>query len=339
MRMIQKIVYLFINWDKHLPAWLIRTVSFVPSAVIVYSLYYFVQSAHFASFYENAELDTVSILSLLLAGLIMCANWYVEACKWRLLVGQSVSISMRQSVIAVLYGTSLGFITPNRVGDYSGRAQILPAAYREHGVSATVFSSIGQNIPTFLFGAVSFLVLAIDGFVNHLHMVWLLGSAVGFLASFFFACILFRPLTVQRIFSHVRLASVKRYLTTVADRYPQRLLRRILVLSVSRYMIFIVQFWLIARAFVVIDFSQAFVALAATYLTNTIIPSNQLVEFGVRIGVPSFILSYYGIAAEPVAVSAFILWLINLAVPSSIGGFVYRRYCSQENSLVAKPVL
>jgi hypothetical protein len=57
---------------------------------------------------------------VLLALALVPVNWGLEAWKWHRLAG-TWSRTFGRSLRAVLVGLTLGFATPNRVGDYAGR--------------------------------------------------------------------------------------------------------------------------------------------------------------------------------------------------------------------------
>ncbi len=322
MSALRQFFFFFLNWDSYIPLWAKRIITLIPFIFVLYSLIFFYRSSHFVSFLTNAKLASGWIYFLSASIILMGVNWFFEALKWKNLVVQSVNISIYLAIKAVLYGTSLGLITPNRVGDFSGRSLLLPQAYRTHGVSATIFSSLSQNIPTFLFGAISCFLLFVEGQLHSFRAILFAGITLGLFGAGLFTTVLFCTSSIASFFDVLKISSAKQYFVRLAHRFPTSVLLRIGVFSHIRYLIFIVQFWLIANIFIDLNLSLVFECMAATYLSNTVLPTNQLVELGVRIGMPAFILSFYGIAAEPIAIASFILWLVNLALPGLIGALI-----------------
>ena len=58
----------------------------------------------------------------------MLVNWSLEAYKWGALVDRFQSLSFSKKLISVLMGLSIGFLTPNRIGDYAGRLRFILAS-------------------------------------------------------------------------------------------------------------------------------------------------------------------------------------------------------------------
>lgn len=322
MSVFRQLISFLLNWDLYIPLWVRRLLAIVPFIFVLYILNDFFRTSHFIDFYISVQLSQRWIFSLSIVIILMCVNWYLEALKWKSLVTQSLNINTSSAIKAVLYGTSLGLITPNRIGDFSGRSLFLPKAFRSHGASATIFSSLSQNIPTFLFGGISCLLLYVDDKSLSIKSLLFGGGTLGLIGAGLFATVLFRASTAVSIFKFLHIATLKRYFGKLEQRYPISTLLRIATFAHIRYVIFIVQFWIIANIFIELDLLLAFECMAITYLSNTILPTNQIVELGVRLGMPAFILSFYGFASEPVAVSAFMIWLINLAIPSLIGSIL-----------------
>jgi len=53
---------------------------------------------------------------------LMPVNWGIEIVKWRYMILKIERITFYKSLKAVLVGITFSSFTPNRVGDYFGRA-------------------------------------------------------------------------------------------------------------------------------------------------------------------------------------------------------------------------
>ena len=106
-----------------------------------------------------------------------------------------------------------------------------------------------------------------------------------------------------------------------------------LLLSLLRYLVFSLQFYLLLKAFDLnLPYLKAMMLIGLVYLLVTIIPTIALSELGVRGSVSLFVFAIYleplgnwsDQAALAVASASTILWLINLAFPALLGVlFVY----------------
>lgn len=325
MHILHKIQYIFLNWDRAVPRRVKFAIGIAVYVAVFYSLYRFVADTN-----RGLQTSDLTLLSgwqfrVSFAVFLVAANWLSEMYKWRMLVFFTEPIGRGRAMRAVLYGTSLGLISPNRIGDFSGRSLYLPSEKRAQGASATLASSLCQNIPTFFFGSVACIVLYWHAIIAKYNAFLLAGGIVGLTGALFFSLLLFRTSLVSSWCKALHFAAGERYFLTISQRYQWQMLIACLGFSVVRYLIFVLQFWLLVSSVSDISFIQAYTAIGCTYLVNAVIPTNQLVEFGIRLGVPAYIASFYGCAPESVAAASFMLWIINLGLPSLVGALLYPR--------------
>jgi hypothetical protein len=88
----------------------------------------------------------------------MPLNWFLEAKKWQVVIQPLESISLRQSFKGVLSGLSLGFVTPQPLGDYFGKiahlkTNALPA------IGPVALGQLAQLTVTLFFGSAAVLYL------------------------------------------------------------------------------------------------------------------------------------------------------------------------------------
>lgn len=325
MHIWHKLQQLFFDWDTLLPKRARYAIGALVYGAVGYSLYQFLSENEISGVYSRLEFRTGWYYSQSIAVLLVGANWYAEMLKWRRLVFGTVSLGRMHALRAVLYGTSLGLISPNRVGDFSGRSQFLPVEKRKEGASATIVSSLSQNIPTFICGAIACAAMYLQHLLPNGDTILLGGVFAGLAGTMLFALLIFRTSLIARWCRTLHFALGERYFNALSHRFTSPTLIYCLGLSFLRYSVFIVQFWLIASGLTAISLPQAFVAMAAAYLANAVIPTNQLVELGIRVAIPVLILSQYGADPAAIALASFVLWIINLAIPSLAGAFLYPR--------------
>ena len=99
-----------------------------------------------------------------------------------------------------------------------------------------------------------------------------------------------------------------------------------LFISILRYGVFLLQYYLLLDAFYVPELEFSIVpALAVVFLITTLIPSFLFGKVFVREAAGLFVLSQFGIPSVIILLTAFLLWFINLAVPSLFGAWVLIR--------------
>lgn len=88
-----------------------------------------------------------------LVAVLIPVNWGFEARKWQLLGQKLEPISFLQAYRAVMVGLTLGFITPNRLGDYAGRVLELKSRQRLEAIGAIFIGRFCQLVATVLAGS------------------------------------------------------------------------------------------------------------------------------------------------------------------------------------------
>ena len=86
--------------------------------------------------------------------LLMILNWSVEAIKWKALMERLNPISFKSALDGVLAGISTGLITPNRIGNFIGRTQLLDKELRTRATLLTFLSNLSQFVPSIFFGII-----------------------------------------------------------------------------------------------------------------------------------------------------------------------------------------
>src|SRR5512138_1826835 len=98
-----------------------------------------------------------ALVTLLLVMALMPVNWGIETVKWMLMIRKIENIGFLRSFQAVLSGVAISSFTPNRVGDFFGRAYILNKASHIEGILITVLGSMSQLMITVIAGSLSLL--------------------------------------------------------------------------------------------------------------------------------------------------------------------------------------
>lgn len=258
--------------------------------------------------------------ALAIVALLMLLNWGIEAWKWRCLVRPVQHLGFARAFTATVAGTTIGLITPNRVGEFAGRVLFLDPEHRVQGSFATLLGSIAQFVVTLLVGGLALT------FNNYLHfssvepshawnvVVWS-ALSIGCVAVFLF----FSPGAFARVLLAIPwLKRFERH-AHVLDSFSRGELVRIFLLSLLRYGVFTVQFALVLVAIAHVDAGEAMMSVPVVFLITTLVPTMALTELGVRGSVATTFITgdHMGIL-----VSTVLIWLINLVLPAVVGGIV-----------------
>jgi len=266
---------------------------------------------------------------VLLVILLMILNWGLEAIKWRLLLLPIEKISLRTSFKAVLAGSSITMLTPNRIGEFGGRILFLKNTHRLKAISISILGSISQLFITFLFGTIGLVYFKFmeqnffNSFSNDMINIVFLLSLIGIVLLL--VCYFNFPVLSKLI---SKLPFWKNKITALAfiEKYSINVLVKVLLLSFFRYLVFIFQYILILKiTHVEIKLDLCFWLLSIFYLTMALAPTIGFTELPIRAKTISLLIGIYSENYLGVQFAALGIWIINLVLPAIIGSiFIIR---------------
>ena len=235
-------------------------------------------------FLPNVSGSRSFAILLVIVLMLLPINQFLEIIKWKFLIDKLETVSYWNATKAVLTGISVSMFMPNRVGDYLGRVFVLKKADRLQAVLATIIGSIAQLITTILFGCAAVLLVFPRFYdmgeqLNIWFYLGLIFAVVMMLFTLVFAFLNFASFsdTIKRISGrgYRRIAKYAR----VFSLYSISDLLKVLLISILRYLVFSLQFYLLLRAFqVAIPYPVAMVLIGLVYLFMTVIPTIALTE-------------------------------------------------------------
>ena len=259
-------------------------------------------------------------LYIVLAFGLIILNWGFEARKWQKLAAKVEPLSFWQAYRAVLVGICLGFITPNRMGDYAGRIMELKSRQRLEALGAIFlgrFCQLGITVAAGSMGLFYFLATFLKLGVGVLS-----GVAVSLLmvnAGIFL--LLFQPRVL--VGAAAALPVLKRFIkyVVIVSTYSVPEIGYLLWLSLLRYGVFLGQFMLLLIAFgVQVPGWQMALGVSGTFLLKSLVPSvSSLADLGMRELSAIYFFSLLGQNSLSVMSASLSLWFINIAIPSLVG--------------------
>lgn len=256
---------------------------------------------------------------------LMFVNWSVEAIKWKISVKQIQQVGFIKAFKAVLSGVSFSVSTPNRVGEYLGRVMYMNEGNRLKTISITIVGGISQLIVTLLMGCIGLVVLrsAIEDsqLVSPIWMKVVLYGVLTVLAvlTLFYFKLSWLIKWVDRLPGSNRFA----YLVKALEDFNATLLLKLLSLSLFRFIIFIIQYYLLFRLFSVeITWWQSFWTVSVSFLVLAAIPSFAILELVQRGYVTKTIVGLYSTNIAGIGLATAGIWLINLIIPAIIGSLL-----------------
>ncbi|MES2836551.1 MAG: lysylphosphatidylglycerol synthase domain-containing protein [Bacteroidota bacterium] len=262
------------------------------------------------------------IFFLFVSLLLVVVNWTLEAVKWKFILLKIENLSIFEALKSTFSGVAIGFVTPNRIGEFAGKILFLKEENRVNATYLNSITSAAQLFITLVLGLVSSLFFKQDllnyfseAFVNIVQLLSLLGVVL-VISFLFYNEAFFEKLSSLKIIQSLNINYTKHEIIT------HKVVLVILLYSLLRYLTFVVQYYLLFYVFnLTCDFSLFSILTAFYFLLITAIPTFFITEVGVRGSAALFVYSFVFPNAEFVLSAAFSVWFLNLAIPAVIGVF------------------
>jgi len=262
----------------------------------------------------------------IIMGLCMFLNWFIEATKWRLAVFQVQKVSYLTALKAILSGVAISVTTPNRIGEYVGRILYMNEGKRLKAISLTIISSTSQLIVTLCMGLLSLLILKHKIIESQMiASIWL--EVILYGALFITIGVLILFFNISWVVKWIdRLPGFKKYayLIETMETFHASLLFKMMSLSLLRYLIFIVQYYLLIQLYDVnISFVHTLWAVGVSFFIMAIIPTIALItDLGLRGQVSLKLLGLFSDNILGIGLLTVSIWFLNLIVPAVIGSIL-----------------
>lgn len=259
-------------------------------------------------------------LFIVVCGLLFL-NWGIEAQKWKFVLRNYYQISFGNAFKSVMSGVSLGLFTPNRIGEFGGRILYLPPKLRKKASLLSMLSSYSQFFTTLLLGIPALLLFVFWGAKPFSEIPV---SPIALIAAFFVAAVLMLLyFNLNRLYVLlVRIPLLSKYAEIIAviKEVPLSDLLRLLILSILRYAVFVLQFYFIASFFNVnIHFYELFVAAANLYFMMSMLPMFTIGEPGLRASLTAVFFSPFTLQISAVISASVLLWIVNVLLVALAG--------------------
>jgi uncharacterized membrane protein YbhN (UPF0104 family) len=287
--------------------------------VFVFVLFQLVQRLQKISLDDFSSLVIVKPSYIITAMILVFVNWGIEAWKWSLtvrIIGYKVSNGrIAQSLVA---GISTGLITPNRLGNFIGRMLYFKPKQRALLVLGTLYGNLSQFIATVFFGIIGlcFTVNASIQFeyADTLIVLSIVLTTLAVLIYFSYPFISFMNIPILRRKSNI---------IQLFRQPAKRLVIPLLILSGSRYLVFILQFTLLLIGFGATYSHELIYSLYVLYLASTLTPTLILGKLVVRETLGLIILGTIVFNPVIILAASFSLWVINLGFPALVGLYFF----------------
>ncbi len=255
----------------------------------------------------------------------MGVNWAIEAFKWKIAVHKVQQIKFTTAFKAILSGVSFSVSTPNRIGEYLGRVLYMEEGNRIKAISLTIVGSMSQLMITLLMGGIGFIILSPIIEANQIiSPIWSRVIMYGVIAAFIILTLIYFRLSwmVKWLDGLPGSAKYARWIKALED-VDATLSFRLLSLSLLRFVVFALQYFLLFRLFDVdISWWQGFWGLSVSFLVLAIIPTFAIVELAQRGYITTTIIGIYSSNIAGILFTTTAIWFINLVMPAIVGSLL-----------------
>ena len=274
------------------------------------------------------SLQSTEIWDLAIVIFLMIINWSIEALKWKVSIQKVQPVSFSRSFSAILSGVSFSVSTPNRIGEYLGRILYIEEGNRLRVISLTIVSSISQLIITLFAGSVGLFFIRKNietgNTMQGLDSFWLQVLQYGvIIVLLILTGIYFRLSLLINLVDKLRNNNRYSWLVSSLKDIDATLLLKLLSLSAIRYVVFVVQYFLLFRLFEVnAGWWECFWAVSVIFLVLAIIPTFAIAELGLRGNVSLKLIGLFSTNSLGISLTTATIWIINLVLPAIAGSLL-----------------
>ena len=274
------------------------------------------------------SLQSTEIWDLAIVIFLMIINWSIEALKWKISIQKVQPVSFSRSFRAILSGVSFSVSTPNRIGEYLGRILYIEEGNRLRVISLTIVSSISQLIITLFAGLVGLIFIRKNmetgNTMQGLDSFWLQVLQYGvIIVLLILTGIYFRLSLLINLVDKLRNNNRYSWLVSSLKDMDATLLLKLLSLSAVRYIVFVVQYFLLFRLFEVnTGWWECFWAVSVIFLVLAIIPTFAIAELGLRGNVSLKLIGLFSTNSLGISLTTATIWIINLVLPAIAGSLL-----------------
>ena len=265
------------------------------------------------------DFSTTIIPYFILIILLQFVNWTLEALKFYFLLPDSKNLSFNQVLKSVYVGNLTAIVTPKRLGNFIGRNWILKDKAQQVTIS-TISGNFYQLFITIIMAFCSFLYLYFfkTQFLLELKYYFLLLVFLYLFLLFLIGYTIFNN-DWHPIVNKLKLVKYFNISTDHLNSISSFKRIKVLFFAMSRYWIFIFQYYLLIKGFnITVDFLDVIILVGLLFGTVTFLPSFAPGNLGTREALSIFILGGSALGIKFALVS-FLVWSVNVAFSALIG--------------------
>lgn len=261
---------------------------------------------------------------IILLFILVFVNWGIEAFKWKFLAIKLEKISYFKAFRSVMSGVTIGMFTPNRIGEFAGRVLYLRKENRAEGSVLSLTGSFAQFFTTLFMGipALIFYILMFSP-NKFVESNLILPIILSVLSAIILMIVFFNLQWIYHILIRIPFLEKQREKFKYLKIAAKKDLFHLLILSIFRYFVFILQFYLICRVFMLeISFLQVLTGSANVYFLMSMLPVFTLGEPALRASLTGIFFSVFTLNISGIISASVLLWIINVLFVALTGAIL-----------------
>lgn len=255
-------------------------------------------------------------LILILVLLLMPINWGIESYKWKSITQQTENISYITAIKSVFSGICFGNIAPGRAVEFLAKIFYFKPENRPKITVLHFINGMFQMLITVSVGVISIIYKFNQTNQSSYLVYFIIGG--GILLIFFFCWAISNVTFIQQKLQFIKW--FKKMDLKSHESFSKTLIIKLVLLSILRYFVFTIQFYLIYNALIPQNhFIQIFMSIAAYFMLTSLIPMISYIEPAIRAAIALFVFNNNGDNTITIVLSSTFVWIINVVVPSVIG--------------------
>lgn len=267
-----------------------------------------------------SEPKMYSIFFLVLC--LMPINWGIESYKWKSITAKVESVSYTTALKSVYSGICVGNIAPGRAMEFLAKIIFFKFENRPSITVLHFINGMFQMLITVTVGiiAIAYKLSQINGSSNFIYIVLI----AGLFMILFFCWAIFNVTYIQKKLKFIK------WFRKMDDaqniQFSKTLILKLVSLSIVRYFVFSMQFYLIYNALSPQnEIIQIFMSIAAYFMLTSLIPMISVIEPAIRAAIALFVFNNAADNTVVVVLASTFVWIINVVVPSAIGYIIILR--------------
>lgn len=284
----------------------------------------------------------LNTLLLIFSFLLMPLNWYLEACKFKILFKGKKQYSHFKFIKIIFGGIVFALITPLKLGEYAGRLVQINRNEWAAGLWATFISNCFQWIILGVFGILGFqFMVSYLNIINisELYVVNVLLLLVTILLIYFFK--------KRHLGFTFLLRMIPGKYSKLIGEYDIRKFKpetvdiiKVLVFGALRCLTYTIQLVLLLKFFGTnLNVFLLIWGVFTIYLFQLLLPFLNWLGLIGRTGIAIFVLKSIGVNEMITGISTFVLWGINMVLPSILGLYFIFQYRSLKKENNEKEIM